>query len=273
MAQKRDTVLDEEAAPNKALRSRAKHGCKPELEKLLELVNMIPPDHEMKTVHDLLGPRFNLAKPWSPTWLEAEEKGKAAFDENLKTFPESFQAMIHWSTENLRKQSLAEVQSLQGTLPDDEIEQKIRSKLIAIYQSQNSYYEGIRAARMNLIRLTEIAENVEHYRGKVLDVTLNVLLVENAYLDQNGIICRQSSGFAKAVEGVNVSRIRACAVCKAIFWAARKDKRCCSEDHSVVWRKRQSRLNKQEKGEVYAKAAKMKLKKSGSPRSKKRKES
>jgi hypothetical protein len=47
--------------------------------------------------------------------------------------------------------------------------------------------------------------------------------------------------FSKALEGVDVYRIRKCEICKKVFWAGRLDKKCCSKKCNNVFNVRRSR--------------------------------
>jgi hypothetical protein len=65
----------------------------------------------------------------------------------------------------------------------------------------------------------------------------------SAYLDESGRVCFKSA-IVDALDGVEASRIRRCAICDRMFWAARLDKSCCSsgkcqkEWRAKLWRNR-----------------------------------
>ena len=129
--------------------------------------------------------------------------------------------------------------------------------MVGLQSKEIQLYERIRAIRKDLYLLAEIGQGIDKHLGRQLDIALGVLLVEYAYLDKEGRIRRQRNPYAEMLEGVEASRIRACLICRKLFWATRKDKKCCSEEHSAIIRQRQSRLNKEKNAKLYARSAKL----------------
>ena len=238
-----------------AKRRRVRFDCKPQLQSIFVVVNLIPPDQDMECPYVSSG--GNLHKPGSKGWIDRERQTYAAFQEYLKSFPEIFRVFISSITKDELDSIFQEMEKLSQDM-DEASAIAYWNKIIGIQKGEIHLYESIRAMRKNLYRLAEIGQNADKYLGQSLDdVTLGVLLVENAYLDKEGRIRRQPNPFAETIEGVEVSRIRACLVCRKLFWAQRKDKRCCSDEHSIIIRQRQSRKNKKEKGKIYSKFAKL----------------
>lgn len=237
----------------KTKRSRVRYACKPALQSLFNVVNLIPPDQEMECpyVQGLIPVR-----PGSQKWIEKENQKYEAFKEYLKNFPVAFQAYIFYSTSDEMNRVFRELdERAQDMSEADEL--VIWNKLIGIQSKEISLYERIRAIRNDLYLLAEIGQSIDKYLGQQLDIALGVLLVEYAYLDKEGRIRRQSNPYAEMMEGVEASRIRACLICRKLFWASRKDKKCCSEEHSAIIRQRQSRLNKEKNAKLYAQSAKL----------------
>lgn len=236
--------------------NRVKYACKPDLQELLDVINLIPPDHEMKSSGEIYR-RKPLLRQESPEWLAEERKATSAFVNYLEGFPIDIRGIITAAAFDDLKSLLKEIEALPPNSHETEVPDYWR-KRIRLINKQIEFYDQLRTMRNNLYRLTEIGKDVESYLGKQLDVVLGVLLIEYAYLDQEGKIRRQPNRFAEIIEDVEVSRIRACLICRKLFWAYRKDKWCCSEEHSRIIRQRQSRSNKKEKGKIYAKFAKRK---------------
>jgi hypothetical protein len=174
-----------------------------------------------------------------------------------ESFPIEFRRTIMAAAFNELSSLLSEIEALPPSTSETEVVDYWR-KRVGMVNKQMEFYDQLRMMRNNLYRLTEIGKDVESYLGKQLDVVLEVLLVEYAYLDQEGKIRRQPNRFAEIIEDIEASRIRACLICRKLFWAYRKDKWCCSEEHSSIIRQRQSRINKKEKAGIYAKFAKRK---------------
>jgi len=237
-------------------RSRVRYACKPELQKLLDLINLIPPDHEMKSSGELYKRKL-LLRTDSPEGLEDEKRAAGAFEDYLDSFPTEVKSLVLAAAYNEVMSLMSEVEALPPGIDETEVPD-YWPKRLGIISKQKEVYDQLRMMRSNLYRLTEIGKDVDKYLGKQLDVVLGVLLVEHAYLDQEGKIRRQPNRFAEIIEGVEASRIRACLICRKLFWAQRSDKWCCSKEHASVIRQRQARTNKREKGTIYAKFAKRK---------------
>jgi hypothetical protein len=67
-------------------------------------------------------------------------------------------------------------------------------------------------------------------------------------LSEDGVINFELSHYAEAMQGVNISRLRACEICNKFFWASRIDAYTCSKQHAETRKKRLQRQNWKEKG-------------------------
>jgi hypothetical protein len=63
----------------------------------------------------------------------------------------------------------------------------------------------------------------------------------------HGKVVVKGDRFARAVDGIDVFRLRRCEVCSRAFWAGRKDAVCCSPNCADKRRKRQHRARYKEK--------------------------
>jgi hypothetical protein len=248
--------------PGKALestksRKRVRYACKPELQYLIDCSNTLPPDFRLKNITEISETRFTLAEPGSPEWIEIYKHQEEDFRAYLKNLPEEFQGFMHETTIKLIEEFNKWLHGLHSISEHPEVKNQYWVRRVELHKRIVDVYEKFNWIRNNLYKLAEIGENVEEHIGKQLDVTLGVLFVEYAYLDDKGRIRRQPDKFTETLEGVEISRLRTCLVCRKLFWANRKDKKCCSEVHSAVIRQRQSRENKKEKGQVYSKFSKL----------------
>jgi hypothetical protein len=241
-------------------RKRVRYACKPELQELIEFSNIIPPDFELKSTNELFGTGL-LPRPGSQQWIEIHKSQDGIFRNYLKTLPEEFQELMRAMTVKQVEELNGWLRSLELKSENAEVKNQYWLKRIEIHKRLVGIYERFKWVRENLYQLAKIGENIDDHIGKQLDVALGVLFVEFAYLDNDGKIRRQPDKFTETIEGVEIARLRICLVCRKLFWANRKDKKCCSEVHSAVIRQRQSRESKKEKGEVYSKFAKMRKQK------------
>jgi hypothetical protein len=242
--------------------SRAKYACKPELQRVFDFVNLVPPDCEMKDAKELkLEDRVSF-RMGTPGWNKCQIGNAGIFISYIKTFPQELIAGV-FALEKLQTiyDTYQESNRIFEQTSDPEakaLRDKIEPMLLRAFEIEEQRYWSLRSTRKTMYRLAEIGENPEPYLGKTLeDVVIGIpLLVEYAYLDKDGKLHRSLNRFAEALEGVEVSRIRACLICRRLFWANRKDKQCCSEEHSRIIRQRQVRENQKLNKGVYGRAAK-----------------
>jgi hypothetical protein len=240
--------------------NRAKYACKPELQKVIDWVNLVPPDHEMKPLEELVERKL-LLRMDTPAYNEHQLRKAAALLTYLKTFPKELLA-VEFMLEDFQKlfdlyQTSKEVYEQTSDPEAKAVRDEIEPLLLRTFQVQERRYWSLRTTRQTMYRLVEIGENPEPFLGQELkDIVIGVaLLVEYAHLDKSGRIRRSSNPFAETLDGVEVSRIRACLVCRKLFWANRKDKRCCSEEHSRIIRQRQVRENQKLNKGIYGRTA------------------
>src|SRR4051812_24172370 len=77
-------------------RRRVRYACKPELQRMFDVVNLIPADHRMDT-DSYMRDRKLFLKPGSTGWIDQERRKHDAFQEYLKSFPKEFQAYMFFS--------------------------------------------------------------------------------------------------------------------------------------------------------------------------------
>lgn len=247
---------------NKAVQtrpSRAKYTCKPELQEIIDYVNLVPPDLEMKSSEELLGADRKSIPPRmaTPAYREYQLRQAKTLLTYLKTFPPELLAAV-FKLETF--QSIYDRYQVFNEIYEQTFDPEVKADrdecenlLIRAYGITEHQYWSLRSTRKTMYRLAEIGENPEPYLGQKLeDVVLAFhLFTEYAHLDKDGRIRRSPNPFAETLEGVEVLRIRVCLVCRKLFWATRKDKRCCSEEHARIIRQRQVRANQKLNRGIY----------------------
>lgn len=112
-------------------------------------------------------------------------------------------------------------------------------------------YEFLRRSAIVLAELGELAKQCIETKTAALTVSL---LPTRISIDENGIADVMHSRLAVALDGANLSRIRQCEICGAIFWAGRIDKAFCSDSCGNKLRKsRSAKYAQDRKVKEYAK--------------------
>ena len=121
-------------------------------------------------------------------------------------------------------------------------------------------YAKIKQIKDFLTKLAFIEHNFDTAEKKLIGVGLvefNEFLT-NLYVDEDGILQREENILLQWLLGIDVRRIRQCAICRNLFWANRIDRQCCTKKCADAHNQRKSRENKLISGELYEKAAKRK---------------
>lgn len=107
-------------------------------------------------------------------------------------------------------------------------------------QSAVRLYENFRVARTNL---RSIARTAVLPHSKREEFVLEHPLGSDPYIVINaqGVLELTRDHFAEAVEGIEARRIKECAICERIFFAFRKDQKCCMKGCSNTYRVRKFR--------------------------------
>jgi hypothetical protein len=176
---------------------RAKYRCRPELERLIDLVNSIPPDRELPHIQDLM--------------KECEGDKARVVDkliEKLAGAPQSF------------------------TKADKYYELRIDFEPIDIGDYIASRYMEFRRLRMTVREMARLASysmvdrarfQVEQFFSPVEERSLYAELD----IDDRGEIIVRQDGWLEALIGVQADRLRECEICRRIFWAEDTRSRAC----------------------------------------------
>lgn len=203
----------------KALGKRSKVAPKPELEELIELVNLVPPEVELKSLNALLGEREGALGP-RPGTKEARERKRRlwnAFVDYMSTFPPGFVAAMYKETRHIDS-SGDEFRLHFNLFTDMAIEEYER-----FIQVRKTLREVIypHVAGMGLFEIPPVkTQAVEEIRR------------------ENGRFKRLGNPVAAAVDGEEVARLRECQKCQRIFWAYNIKSRACSKRCANVLRQR-----------------------------------
>jgi hypothetical protein len=93
----------------------------------------------------------------------------------------------------------------------------------------------------NVRELLRKIASVKKDSTKISLPALGSLEFVQASIDKQGKIRFEVSSILRDLEGVEISRIRQCLICKKIFWAGRKDKYACTSEHQNLLRVRRHR--------------------------------
>lgn len=109
--------------------------------------------------------------------------------------------------------------------------------IVDVFQRQNDLHEAVRVLR-------DFAN--KHY--PILFVWPNSNTVSSTLIVSSTLRVNESdkvefihSPIGKVLEGVEASRIRECRACSNIFWAGRRDQKCCCRNCRKVWHTRRWR--------------------------------
>lgn len=102
-------------------------------------------------------------------------------------------------------------------------------------------YNLVRDARENISRI------ISRYKQYKPDLSMPVFTVTTTIrISNDGLIEFERDDFMRAIEGVEVERLRRCAICSKFFWAGRLDQQCCSKNCANTLRNRRWRANSKE---------------------------
>lgn len=125
-------------------------------------------------------------------------------------------------------------------------------------------YKRVRFIKETLLRLAFIGRNFESADKKIRQTGLinSGSFFPLLYVDENGILKREKNKLVESLDGLDIRRIRTCAICKNLFWAQRLDRQCCGKKCADRYNQRLSRDRKKIYGSVYRNAARQRLAKS-----------
>lgn len=227
-----------------------------ELVRLLELVNLVPPDMELpdleaKAKENLKALQIEYFGSDTPIGSLSAKTENAT--EYLKQMIGHAQKgidridHIYKASERLDKavkESLHLVQAIEhgiSGLPEpfkkyvefESLKQRNEDALIPyriLYK-----YNFVKNARENFFKIISYAERGEFPSLPVFGVKTNLRI------SSDGLIEIERDEFLRAIEDVEAKRLRLCEICGRIFWAGRLDQQCCSSACAHALRNRRYR--------------------------------
>lgn len=224
--------------------SRAKYKCPDELDELIKLANLVPPDVILPDWEKVFDEHTNYR--FDDSREQRKEKFSLACQ---KTFDKCFE---HFSEEVKRNVFYSFADDALTRNPD--IDEK---RLIEVTQfiAVTTWYAEVRQIRGDLRSLTNYFTHLRKvpkseignpdFYGNGQDFKLPDLKVPLQI--NNTTIQVKLTGLAKAIDGVDGDRIRSCGVCSHIFWAKRRNAETCSPNCLNVLRQRRFREQNKEK--------------------------
>lgn len=203
--------------------SRGLNSPPPKLAELIEIVNLVPPDASLAGLYEMWKEIKELAKEDDD--IAKQYYGDFEFATTFVTFwardfPENFRNYI-WPKDAKEKSEAIGLE-------------KYIDLAISKYTFVHNCREDLRAI-IQLVDSTTAAPFLLPQLGPA------ILTLTYIYLDKDGLIQFEGDVFTQAVEGVEASRIRECAICKRIYWAGRITQQCCSTACAHALRNRRYR--------------------------------
>lgn len=134
-----------------------------------------------------------------------------------------------------------------GVEPDTSLRKLLGAKSPKIYNRALGNYVLLRSGREWLRAVALIGKLQNKYRFRRWTMPTIQLPNVSAQTNQRGELQFNLGPLVAALEGIEPFRIRTCPICSLIYWAARKDKPCCSPKCAHVLRTRRWRQRYQDR--------------------------
>lgn len=247
--------------------SRRLKPCPPRLERLLGIVNLIPPGIELPDMEAMSGENLKRLNDQRFAFGPIEARPATTGDdaEDWRRVTEYAQRAIgkldHVMAENerideeLRKDAYlleAIEKCLKGLPPAfrQYVEQDSQGS-----QHGDKYKPYLLLHRYNFARNARknLSEIIDRYKRSKSDDPLYkgfsasvFAITATVRISSEGLIEFEKDEFLRAIEDVEVERLRCCAICGKYFWAGRLDQQCCSKNCANALRNRRWRENSKE---------------------------
>lgn len=220
--------------------------CPDVLSELIEIANLVPNGYltDANTLISLFGGiEPDMAKNPPPTWEEIQQYDKAQIDaltqikHEAKEFPRFYEFLF--GNFPYKNQEVRRFFCFRPLLPYPHIEDLLEN-----------YNEALRLR--NLLRAT--AADCQRYVKQKISPTLTAnhflsqrnsrkSFLPRLSFTQDGKINFQDDLFIKTLQGVDLTRLRICPICKDVFWAKRSEASTCSKKRcSNQFHQRQFRI-------------------------------
>ncbi len=225
-----------------------------ELGIILSLVDLVPPNLELKDFAIVEKGKLEVAIKEHQTWFTSklEELDKLDNNENREFAKNYLNEHYIYQIQNIEAevayQSLKEC--LEG-LPSQAL--KYIKELGEFHLAgEDTYFEALDRytfIRESRIKLRAIVQHTQYLHSS-WEKKLRLPKLETQgtmKINKDGTISIENDPFAEAVEGVDATRIRECPKCRRLFWAGRNTQLGCSTQCSTALRNRNLRKRNKEK--------------------------
>ncbi len=128
----------------------------------------------------------------------------------------------------------------------DAFEEKNGTEILNHFETFHNSLPNLYKEAKNLKRLIRYKSFIVNHKY----IELKRIEIETSLIFDGNTIRVIKSRFLRAIEGVNIDRLRVCEVCTNIYWAVRSDSKTCSRNCYNTFRQRQFReKNKNEYNE------------------------
>lgn len=228
--------------------SRAKYKCPPELAKIIDTINLVPPILEMQesiNLYDKLEKNFE-----KQTVEELKEIYGATFRDVIqRAFQECFYPLSQEFQTALLKSILSEPNSIKYIVGVKELSGYSFAfnvdnaywrfnRLRKDFQQLVDYFTALRKEGISSVGRFDVLSDYD------TKPTLPRLTVSLQAIDT--IIQVIPSNLAKAIDGIDGDRLRACEICHRFFWASYKNSFTCSKTCLNALRQRRHRKTNKE---------------------------
>jgi hypothetical protein len=189
------------------------------------------------------------------SWDEVDEEHQ---EDWVSSARRSLQEKLKGHTEELQQHIWQGPTPEFGSEDDPDID---AGHLYALTRGSVARYEHLLDLRMRfqkLVAMVELAAPLEYENSIRMDIplprsTLRPRAASTIRIEFNddGTPIFEPDEFSKALEGVDVRRIRECKICKRVFWAGRSDKMCCSKQHNTAYNVRLTRERRRANPDIY----------------------
>lgn len=206
------------------------------LARLIEEVNLIPPSRVLIDIHE-------LAKNWdAEVWAAYDNEDyansiKKSLEVCLIGLPEDFRKYIYKYGENTNQQIInAHIRYKDF--------RELWLKLRTLARLSTQIY-----SKTNLSPNKEVSPNEKEMRHLRWSFEFLRLRTEEIKLegkvsinvDDDGRVYLGKDRLTRAIEGIEIARLKECVICQRIFWAGRITQRCCSKQCANTLRVRRHR--------------------------------
>lgn len=208
---------------NKAGKAKANQ----ELKNLLEIINFVPPDVDLPNAKEILLKAFE------------EKTSRQMTDEDMENFKSDsdFTNSVQKTVRILRGE-LSEYRELNSYIFENHYDELIDEfEILDRYKDFIYYRQKIRFVAQE----ASYFQKTGRRKISVSSVYQPELFTTSFEIGKDGKITFQTDKVIRALEGIDIKRLRICEVCNRIFWANRLEKIGCSDKCNQTLRTRRKR--------------------------------